>query len=53
MLFQPSLVVTVCQNGKMFRQEFQAGIPEAALKVVGPSDKHGTEITFYADPDYF
>ena len=48
-----SLVVTVCQNGKMYRQEFASGVPKASLKVVGPSDKHGTEITFYADPVIF
>ncbi|HUD81457.1 MAG TPA: DNA topoisomerase (ATP-hydrolyzing) subunit B [Patescibacteria group bacterium] len=47
------LIVTVCQNGKMFRQEYKSGIPEAPLKEVGPSDKTGTEVTFYPNVDIF
>ena len=47
------LIVTVYQNGKMFRQEYKSGIPEAALKEVGTSDRSGTEITFYPNKDIF
>jgi DNA gyrase subunit B len=37
----------------MFRQEYKSGIPEAPLKEVGPSDKTGTEVTFYPNVDIF
>jgi len=46
------LVVTVYGDGKVYQQEYAAGVPQADLKVVGKCDKnkHGTDITFY--PDY-
>lgn len=43
------LIVTVYQNGNIYRQEYAYGIPQGELKVVGKSDKTGTEITFYPD----
>lgn len=43
------LTVTVYQNGKIYRQEYEKGIPKTKLEVVGDSDKNGTEITFYPD----
>jgi DNA gyrase subunit B len=47
------LIVTVYQNGKMYRQEYAIGVPQGELKVVGKSDKTGTEITFYPDASIF
>jgi DNA gyrase subunit B len=47
------LIVTVYQNGKLFRQEYKSGIPEAPLKAIGDSDRNGTEITFYPNVDIF
>jgi DNA gyrase subunit B len=41
--------VTVYQNGKIFRQEYEEGMPKTELKVIGQSDRTGTEITFYPD----
>lgn len=47
------LVVTVHRDGKLYQQEYERGVPKADLKVIGKSDKTGTEITFYADETIF
>jgi DNA gyrase subunit B len=47
------LLVTVYLNGKVHQQEYERGVPKADLKVVGKTDKRGTEITFYADDTIF
>ena len=49
------LIVTVYSDGKIYQQEYQLGVPQADLKVVGTCDKtkHGTAITFYPDESIF
>ncbi|HSX32897.1 MAG TPA: DNA topoisomerase (ATP-hydrolyzing) subunit B [Candidatus Saccharimonadales bacterium] len=47
------LTVTVHRDGKTFYQEYAAGRPLADLKVIGKTDKTGTEITFYPDSTIF
>jgi DNA gyrase subunit B len=47
------LVVVVHRDGKMFQQEYATGAPVADLKVIGKSNKTGTEITFYPDATIF
>lgn len=47
------LSVTVYQKGNIYRQEYEYGAPKAPLKIVGKSDKNGTEITFYPDSKIF
>lgn len=47
------LVVTVYKDGKIHQQEYERGVPKADLKVVGKTDKRGTEITFYPDETIF
>ncbi len=47
------LIVTVHRDGKTHQQEYAAGVPQADLKVIGKTDKTGTEITFYADDSIF
>jgi DNA gyrase subunit B len=47
------LIVTVFREGNIHQQEYAAGIPQGDLKVIGTSDKTGTEITFYADETIF
>lgn len=47
------LTVTVHRDGKMHRQEYERGVPKTELKVVGKTDKRGTEIVFYADDTIF
>src|ERR1019366_3905482 len=41
------LIVSVYREGKIYQQEYAAGVPQADLKVVGKTDLRGTEITFY------
>lgn len=47
------LRVRVYRNGKVHEQEYLTGVPQGDLKVVGKSDKRGTEITFYPDGTIF
>ncbi len=47
------LIITVQRDGKMHQQEYAAGVPKADLKLIGKSDKTGTEITFYPDASIF
>ena len=47
------LIVTVYREGKIHQQEYQKGIPQGDLKVIGKTDRTGTEITFYADETIF
>lgn len=43
------LIATIYQNGNIYRQEYALGVPQTELKIVGKSDRTGTEITFYPD----
>lgn len=47
------LIVTVYRDGKIHQQEYEKGAPKADLKVIGKTDKRGTEITFYPDETIF
>lgn len=47
------LIVNVYRDGKEYTQEYERGVPKSDLKVVGKSDRQGTEITFYADETIF
>ncbi|MEG1613352.1 MAG: DNA topoisomerase (ATP-hydrolyzing) subunit B [Clostridia bacterium] len=47
------LDVTVCQNGKIYKQTFNRGIAQRALAEVGETDKTGTTIQFYPDSEIF
>lgn len=47
------LEVEVMQNGKLFKQIFNRGVPQAPLKAVGDSDKTGTKVVFYPDIEIF
>ncbi|MEV0287361.1 DNA topoisomerase (ATP-hydrolyzing) subunit B [Kribbella sp. NPDC050820] len=47
------LRVDVMQNGQEYTQSFTMGVPDEELAEVGPSDEHGTTITFWANPDIF
>jgi DNA gyrase subunit B len=40
------LLLTVCRDGFMHRQEFHLGEPVAALAVIGPTPERGTTIRF-------
>lgn len=40
------LIVRVFRDGKIHEQEYERGVPQSDLKVVGKTTKRGTEITF-------
>lgn len=47
------LIVRVHLNGKLHEQEYAKGVPLSDLKVVGKTDKTGTEISFWPDDTIF
>ncbi|MBC8080328.1 MAG: DNA topoisomerase (ATP-hydrolyzing) subunit B [Gorillibacterium sp.] len=47
------LVAEVRQNGKVFQQEYQRGIPQYDMKIVGETEITGTKITFLPDKSIF
>jgi DNA gyrase subunit B len=47
------LIVRVHLNGKLHEQTYETGVPVADLKVIGKTDKTGTEIIFYPDATIF
>ena len=47
------MIAEVRKNGKVYRQEYATGVPQADIKAVGKSETTGTTITFYPDPTIF
>lgn len=47
------LEATVYQNGKIYKQIFNRGIAQRLLQEVGTTDRTGTTIQFYPDPEIF
>ena len=47
------LRVEVSQNGYVYRQQYQRGIPITAVKIGGKTDKTGTRTTFLPDDEIF
>lgn len=47
------LVAEVRLGGKLYRQEYALGVPQAEISVVGKASDTGTTITFYPDPTIF
>lgn len=47
------LEVTICQNGKVYYQKYDHGIPTADLAVTGKAKKTGTLVRFKPDPKIF
>jgi DNA gyrase subunit B len=43
----------VCRDGKIHVQEYKRGKPIADVKAAGKTDKHGTTIQFWPDPEIF
>ncbi len=48
-----TLVAEIHREGKIWRQVYHKGIPEAPVTAVGETDKHGTIITFLPDKTIF
>ncbi len=47
------LVVDVERDGKVYRQEFERGVPRGEMQVIGESNETGTTTTFLADAEIF
>ncbi len=47
------LIAEVRKDGKLYRQEYERGVPVADVAVVGKSTETGTTITFYPDDTIF
>jgi DNA gyrase subunit B len=48
-----TLAVSVRRDGKLYKQEYERGIPVEEVKEVGPAKGTGTSITFRADEEIF
>ncbi len=48
-----TLVAEIHRNGQVFSQTYHKGKPEGPGKITGKTDKRGTIITFYPDPEIF
>ncbi len=48
-----TLKLTIYRDGKIYRQNYQDSVPKEPLKVIGDTQKTGTEITFRPNPEYF
>ncbi len=47
------LEVKVYQNGKIHYQKYERGVPCEETKIIGDTDKRGTEVIFKADAEIF
>ncbi len=47
------LIATVYRDGKIHEQTYERGVAQGDVKVVGKTDKTGTKIQFYPDPEVF
>src|SRR5579864_2516940 len=47
------LQVWVHRSGKVYHQEYERGVPTGAVKAVGKSDRTGTVVRFWPDPQIF
>jgi len=48
-----NLELTVKREGKIWRQTYQRGAPDAPLEAIGEASDTGTRITFHPDPQIF
>nr|WP_051904310.1 DNA topoisomerase (ATP-hydrolyzing) subunit B [Hippea jasoniae] len=48
-----NLTVEIKRGGKVYRQQFERGIPKTDLEIIGETDKTGTTITFLPDSEIF
>ncbi|WP_396134579.1 DNA topoisomerase (ATP-hydrolyzing) subunit B [Cellulomonas sp. ATA003] len=47
------LAVEVRRGGRLYRQSYRNGVPQAPLEEVGPADTTGTTVTFWASAETF
>ncbi|ANZ17538.1 DNA gyrase subunit B, novobiocin-sensitive [Streptomyces noursei ATCC 11455] len=47
------VAVEICTDGYRWTQEYKQGVPTAPLAKHEATDRHGTSVTFWADPEIF
>lgn len=47
------LIAEVHKDGKLYRQTYEAGVPQTKIEAVGKTNQNGTSITFYPDASIF
>src|SRR5690606_26583664 len=47
------VVVRVRLHGKIYEQEYQRGVPQYDIRVIGESEDTGTTVTFWPDDEIF
>lgn len=47
------LILTIKKDGNTYRQEFEKGIPNSNLEIIKTTNRTGTMIEFYPDPEIF
>lgn len=47
------LEVTVYQNGNIYWQHYEKGIPSEELKIIGTTEERGTQVDFFPDAEIF
>ncbi|MDT8451363.1 MAG: DNA topoisomerase (ATP-hydrolyzing) subunit B [Gammaproteobacteria bacterium] len=47
------MLLTIQRNGEIYQQEYSHGDPVADMRVIGKTDKTGTELRFWASVDIF
>ena len=47
------LIATVYREDKVWRQSYRIGVPDGPVEIIGDTDRHGTEITFWPDKEMF
>ncbi len=48
-----SMVVEVCREGHIYRQEYSRGKPITKVEIIGNTEEHGTKSTFKPDTEIF
>jgi DNA gyrase subunit B len=48
-----ALEAEVVRDGHRYRQTYKRGVPDGPMEVVGKEKGHGTQITFWPDPEIF
>ncbi len=47
------LEAEISQNGHVYKQVYNRGVPQRALAIVGDTEKTGTKVTFFPDAEIF
>ena len=47
------LEAEISQNGHVYKQVYNRGVPQRALQIIGDTDKTGTKVTFFPDAEIF